>query len=744
MDEARQKKVEELYIALLELPPREQPLYLEQACQGDPELRGEVEALLSQNQHAAATVILGPSERTWIGPYRIDARLGVGGMGEVYRAYDPRLQRDVALKVLPKESLNDPVLRGRLLQEARAASALDHPGIVKVFDIGCDHGMDYLVMEFVKGKTFKDLMSASALPLADLIRYGSEIASPLAAAHAAGIVHRDIKPANIMVTPDSRIKILDFGLAKLVFPGSTGEQSAVQGLSVSGMLMGTVSYMSPEQTRGEPLDGRSDIFSLCVFLYEAATGKLPFEGGSTLAILHAIALTDPPRPSSLNPSLPANFDRVLARAMAKDKGQRYQTADQLGAALKEIQPAGPAVAPSLPVLEDGELSRVDVLYLDIVKSTRKDSDVQHRVNRGLTEILQGTTEFQQATARGELISLPTGDGAALVFTRSCEGPLRCAIEIARALKAEPLCEVRMGIHHGPVYHGPDVNGRPNVSGDGINMAARVMSCGAGGHILLTSNAADALRKIGIWKDKIHYLGEYRAKEDKVSTWSYVDGDVGSYAPLEAARWNSVPRSAWMLGTLATLVLVIAGLFGWRSQFWLEDRSFSYSLLVQNKPERNTEVAPFDVLPDNSRIKVKITGDEDGFLYLVAEEKNSDSTSSFTWLFPEPGYQNASAAVRAKTALSIPTPPDAFLITTRSKGLNMIHFIWSVTQIEDLEHVKIGLFNRKTDELSAQDRDLVQKVLRQASQGVRESRRGQSTLVTGKGGPLAAHFVLGQM
>ncbi len=586
-----------------------------------------------ENEHE--TVILGPVEREWIGPYHVEGRIGAGGMGEVYRARDPRLERDVAIKVLPAAHMKDPEFRLRLLKEARAASALNHPNIVTVFDIGSDRGMDYLVMEFVKGQTFEKVIASGRLSLADLIRYGTAIASPLAAAHAVGIVHRDIKPANIMIAADGQVKILDFGLAKLQ-PANSDPQATAQ-MSTPGVIMGTISYMSPEQAHGEPLDGRSDIFSLGVVLYEAATGTLPFKGSSAMAILQAVVSEDPPRPSSLNHSLPARFDRVIACALAKNKLERFETADQLSEALRDINQSGDLpVAPSPPASvqpQDGAV-RVDVLYLDIVKSTRNTTDVQHQMNRRLTEIILKTSDFQRASERGELVSLPSGDGVALVYTQSPEAPLRAAIEIARELKTQTRFQVRMGIHSGIVYRGPDVNGRPNFSGEGINIAQRVMSCGNGDHILLSPISASALRNITAWKDKIVFLGNYKAKDDAIAAWSYVDGEVGSKAPLQCTPLKPAPVPAWAIAVIIGIVLFAAAAFwAWTSRFWVEQRAFSYSLLLQNPNGGVTDVDAYSVLLNNAKIKLKIASPQDGFLYILAESPNPNAPSSFSCLFP---------------------------------------------------------------------------------------------------------------
>jgi serine/threonine protein kinase/Flp pilus assembly protein TadD len=280
------------------------------------------------------------SAGTRLGPYEILAPLGAGGMGEVYRALDTRLNRIVAIKILPHDKLADANRKRRFLQEARAASALMHPNIVVIHDISTDSGVDFLVMEYVQGSILTERIKAGSLSMRELVHYGTQIARALASAHAKGIVHRDIKPANIIVTPDSQIKILDFGLAKLAEPlgiGSEHDTRTIAAVTEPGLIVGTVAYMSPEQTRGEPLDGRSDIFSLGCVLYEAATGKPPFQGPSTLAVMHQIATANPAAPSQANRDLPPEIDRVIGRALAKDKQERYGSAAELMEALQALE-----------------------------------------------------------------------------------------------------------------------------------------------------------------------------------------------------------------------------------------------------------------------------------------------------------------------------------------------------------------------------------------------------------------------
>jgi non-specific serine/threonine protein kinase len=273
---------------------------------------------------------------TRLGPYEITALLGAGGMGEVYRAEDTRLGRAVALKLLPAGLKADADSRARLLNEARAASLLRSPNIAVTYDIGEHGGADYIVMEYVEGQLLSDRVANGPMPVREVIDVGVQVADALDEAHLRGIIHRDIKSANLIRTERGLVKVLDFGLAKFL-TGATGADRVTQPeVSIAGMVVGTISYMAPEQALGRTVDHRADLFSLGVVLYELATGMMPFAGGSATEIIDKILHETPNPASSINPVVPPTFDAVLARALEKSATFRYQSARDMEADLRKI------------------------------------------------------------------------------------------------------------------------------------------------------------------------------------------------------------------------------------------------------------------------------------------------------------------------------------------------------------------------------------------------------------------------
>src|SRR5438034_100208 len=281
-----------------------------------------------------------------ISHYRIVSKIGAGGMGEVYLAQDTKLDRKVALKILPADLAANQDRMRRFTQEAKAAAALNHPNIATIHEIGESDGVNFIAMEFIDGATLREKIHQEQTDLRKLLRYLQHVAEGLAKAHAAGIVHRDLKPDNIMITRDGHAKILDFGLAKLVESPTSSERSAdsvatalMQQHSTPGTILGTVGYMSPEQAQGKTkeIDQRSDIFSFGCILFEAATGKKPFEGESVIKSLHMVIYEPAPPLADFNPSAPSELQRIVRRCLAKDPDERYQSIKEVAIELKQLR-----------------------------------------------------------------------------------------------------------------------------------------------------------------------------------------------------------------------------------------------------------------------------------------------------------------------------------------------------------------------------------------------------------------------
>jgi serine/threonine protein kinase len=363
MQPAQIEKIKHIIASALSKPPQEREAFLNDMCVGDPELRFQVDRYMhggdktEQFHYQAPTAPLGkisaenlsstetvevPGDARigkTFGKYLIERRVAEGGMGIVYLALDTQLGREVALKILPEYFSMDRERLARFHREARATSLLNHPNIVTVFEIGHHEGCEYIVTEYVEGLTVRDLIRQGQVQFVEIVKIATQVASALAAAHKAGIVHRDIKPENVMLRPDGYVKVLDFGLAKLTDTtrrtGSGNIQFAPSGMNhtVPGMIMGTVSYMSPEQAEGLETDARTDIWALGALLYEMASGRVPFEGPTPSHTIVAILEQNPEPIDSISPEL----NQIILTALQKDKSLRFQTAESMAAALEDLR-----------------------------------------------------------------------------------------------------------------------------------------------------------------------------------------------------------------------------------------------------------------------------------------------------------------------------------------------------------------------------------------------------------------------
>jgi eukaryotic-like serine/threonine-protein kinase len=356
MKPERWQQINDLFQSATECAPEQRAVFLEEACRGDESLRREVESLIACYERAedfiespafeVAPELL-TNDRTGamvgelIGHYRIESLIGVGGMGEVYLARDERLARKVALKFLPERLTADKMQLSRFKSEARAASALNHPNILTVYEVGAEGNRHFIATEFIRGVTLRASLARGRMNVHDALEVTVQVASALSAAHEAGVVHRDIKPENIMLRPDGYVKVLDFGIAKLTEQQPASDDHGVATTTLlqthPGLVLGTARYMSPEQTRGQSADARSDIWSLGVLIYEMVGGVPPFSGATSSDCIASVLKTEAPPLPSVAPGVPMELQTIVQKALRKNRDERYQTIAEMLTALRSLK-----------------------------------------------------------------------------------------------------------------------------------------------------------------------------------------------------------------------------------------------------------------------------------------------------------------------------------------------------------------------------------------------------------------------
>src|SRR6266516_3338759 len=356
MEPRRWGRITDIYHATIARPPEERASFLGEECHGDESLRKQVEAMVKSHElriDDPTGDLIGQS----IGHYRIESLLGMGGMGEVYVARDERLGRKIALKLLPEHLTADETQLSRFKSEARAASALNHPNILTVYEIGAEGNRQFIATEFIEGMTLRASLACGKMNLHAALEIAVQVASALAAAHETGVVHRDIKPENIMLRPDGYAKVLDFGIAKLTEqrPASDHYEAGTTAVLQTrpGLVLGTGHYMSPEQTRGQKVDARSDIWSLGVVLYEMVGGIPPFRGETPSDCIASILTAEPPPLSGVLSDVPLNLESILQKALRKNRDERYQTVKEMLADLRNLEEE-PEEGFSRPIKARGE------------------------------------------------------------------------------------------------------------------------------------------------------------------------------------------------------------------------------------------------------------------------------------------------------------------------------------------------------------------------------------------------------
>ncbi|MBV8810051.1 MAG: protein kinase, partial [Acidobacteriaceae bacterium] len=452
------KRIEELFEAALPVAPEQRAQFLAQICPDNAELRRAVLSLLDSPNMANTLVedsLVEPAEQRTtllrghkLGHFEIVELLGRGGMGDVYRARDLRLKRDVAIKVLPSNFARDPAYVARFEREARAASALSHPNLVHVYDVGQNDGIDWIASELVCGQTLRQLIKRGPLPARRAIEITVQIADGLAAAHASGIVHRDLNPGNVMLTPDGRAKILDFGLAKRGQALTGASESLGKGLTSPGLIVGTPGYMAPEQILGKQADARSDIFSLGVIVYELLSGKPAFSGDSAVEVFNANLKNEV---AELPPSIPSPLKRIVHRCLDKEPSCRFQSAADVAFALLAVSDTGEGVPSATPKRAIGPkwmavavvaaiLLAAGLYWAGTSEVDDSTSSAQHRLLRLSVLPPQGASFFADNFAISP-------DGQRLAFVASeLDGKTRLWVRSLAASTAQQLVGTERALH----------------------------------------------------------------------------------------------------------------------------------------------------------------------------------------------------------------------------------------------------------------------------------------------------------
>jgi serine/threonine protein kinase/tetratricopeptide (TPR) repeat protein len=585
------QRIDHLLSELLEIDPDQRTAFIDRNCRDDEKLRRKLEDLLSAHLKAGSFIETPPAEDATrlltsreieqvvgksIAHYRVSSLLGAGGMGEVYLALDTRLGRRVALKILPEKSAdgwsrNDGERVARFEQEARAASALNHPNILTIFEIGEAGALRFIATEYVEGETVRQRIRRERISPKEAVDIAAQVAGALGAAHAAGIVHRDIKPENIMIRPDGLVKVLDFGLAKLTAPapfsGQTLESDAVTVHTDSGILMGTVSYMSPEQVRGQQIDAGTDIFSLGAVLYEMLTGTRAFTGETTSDIIVAILNREPEPIRTRAREAPPQLEQLVARALAKDRGHRYKTAGEfqlelrnLGGALESMIQASMTQA---PIVQTAPVQTAAIL----TEPQRRQTTIVCSNLSGYTAIVEQLDpveserigdQIREAVAEviaryGGTLDRFTGQDVVALFgipVASEDDSLRAVraglslhhrvkeISDSMATRIDREIKLQTGISSGPLVAQGDARGELKVTGDAIQIASRLAAYADTDEILVDAEMHRVIAPYFTTTSR----GEYRLRPDgKHVAVHRIEGETGVQTRLEAAARLGLTR-----------------------------------------------------------------------------------------------------------------------------------------------------------------------------------------------------------
>jgi serine/threonine protein kinase len=644
--------------------------------------------------------------------YRIEKELGRGSIAIVYLAVDEKLPKvKVVVKVLREKWDDDKqqkYFERKFREEIEALKLISHPSVVRPLDVGeLSDGRSYIVMEFIDGVTLRSQIGPQGMELARVANLFRQIGPALSATHKKGVLHRDLKPENIMlqvIDEEDYVKLIDFGIATVV-------DQLIPTVIKTTRVTGTVPYMAPEQLRGKP-GAASDIYALGVIAYEMVTGQLPFNPDSPYQLLELQRAGVKIRPRDLRSDLPSAAEDAILKALSFDSKDRPASVREFVSGL--IQ--------ALTDTSSGEIELqgqhlVQVLFSDIVGFAPRTIEEQIRLGEKLKKVVQETHEFQRAKAANRLISIPTGDGIALVFFGG--DPLtavKCAVEISRALKTHLELKLRIGLHTGMVQVIKDINGKANVSGKGIITAQRIMDCGGTGHILLSRTVADDLTQLSEWLPHVHDCGERKVKHGvRVPIFNLCNDEIGNKNCPKTKRLPPLALITALLIIIALIVLALLYTFVWSKSNSptltdgplhsnsneagsVAERELSYSVTVLKNPERYPSAKPERLsgtiqFESGDQLRLEVESPQAGFLYVINEGPNTvqDGLPDFNILFPSLNTSGGSAELKFNEPTQIPQPSGSpemdWIRFDNQNGIEKIWLIWSSTTVPELETVK---------------------------------------------------------
>jgi len=689
------------------------------------------------------------------GRYLIERELGHGGFGTVYLASDNKVvSRKIVVKVMHSAELANDWRKKKFRQELEALARINHPSVIGVLDCGETlDGCPYIVMQYVDGVSLRSLLRPEGLPFARVANLIKQIGKALTAAHEVGILHRDLKPENIMVQTsedEEYVKVIDFGVAKV-------RNSIIDASTARDVAVGTIAYMSPEQLDAQPVIPASDIYALGIIAYEMLTGKRPLNPESSYQLLEMQRVGVRVKPSDLRTGLSADAEKIILKALSYNPAERYERARDFGDSLFSALLQDDEQTLLAPRKKSTELTleTAHVLFVDIVGYSNLVIDEQARQLRELQLIVSATPECGGAKDRNELIALPTGDGMALVFFNHPEAPVRCAVELSRALKGAPQIRLRMGVHSGLVYRMADIKNNMNVAGGGINIAQRVMDCGDGGHILLSKRVADDLGQLARWSGCLHDLGPAKVKHDAVvHVFNLFSDEFGNAeVPSKFRKPDTHPSRMNVAIIIAAIVILgvlgATGVYLYRRQPALTptsnntpttngppatgpQRSLTYWLTYQKmrngKPDSELrQSAGNDIFGNNWRFQFNLTPNESGAMYLINVGPGKDHAQEYNILFPLPGVGQSDPHLEANKTFK--TDWARFVDET---GVEQLWIIWSVQPIRELDEIFKHASLTRGVIANADEIAKVQAYLKSATSAVVHDKEKKQTFVKGTG------------